>query len=146
MTVIYFREWPARQSDALQRALDRIEREFSASAEIADFKHRVRSIIHDGTGNPALRARYSIRLQELLGYSIDAACFTVDRWYRDHLAELKRWREVPYAPQPPRITYEILRELRLILRLIRRSKFRGEFQVILWLVLGREATRQHLND
>lgn len=142
MTVIYFKP---RHSPALQRALDSIEREFSAAAEIDDFKNHVRSLIHDGTGNPALRARYGIRLQDLLGYTIDAACFTVDRWYREHLEELKRWRDVPYAPQPPRLTLEILRELRLILRLIRQSKFRDDFQVILWLVLGREATRRHLN-
>jgi hypothetical protein len=115
------------------------EREVGTAGEIASFKNRVCSITRLGTGDPALRARYGARLELLRGYNIDTACRLVDAWYRDEQALRRKFLQIPYVPQPSRLSLEVLRELRLILRCLRRYYPSWVLAPLLQLVLGRDA-------
>ena len=112
-------------------ALASIDAAFNNAAIANGFKLRVERTIRLGTGHPAVRARYGARAALLRGKPIDAAIVTVDRWLSDEMIAcgLGAALGVSY-----RLPVEVLSEMRLILRLIRRSLLRDHFAEIVALV------------
>src|SRR5580704_18782468 len=101
---------------ALDVALTEIGAAFDQSAVINGFKIRVERLIRRGPRHPALRARFGARAAMLRGRSLDAAIATVERWWRD---ERKAFQMASALGGGSRLSLEVLRELRLVLRVMR---------------------------
>ncbi len=112
---------------ALDVALAEIGAAFDETAAINGFKIRVERLIRRGPQHPALRARYGARAALLCGRNLDAAIAAVERWWRD---ERKAFQIASALGGGTRLSLEVLSELRLILRLMRRKRMRAEFGVI----------------
>ena len=106
----------AKGHSALDAALTEIGAAFDQAAVINDFKIRIERLIRRGPRHPALRARFGARAAILRGRSLDAAIATVERWWRD---ERKAFQIASALGGGSRLSLEISRELRLILRLMR---------------------------
>ena len=63
----------------------------------------------------------------LAGRSLDAAIVIVERWWRD---ERKAFQIASAFGRATRLSLEILRELRLILRLMRFKRMEAEYEAI----------------
>ena len=109
---------------ALDVALAEIGAAFDQSAAINDFKIRVERLTRRGPRHPALRARFGARAARLHGRDLDAAITTVERWWRD---ERKAFQIASALGGGTRLSLEVLRELRLILRLIRFKRMEAEY-------------------
>jgi hypothetical protein len=114
-----------RDKAALDLACAMIVKAFDTSAEIAMFKRRVADFIQLGTGHYAVRARYGRRAKMLRGYSLPGAIYITEQWYRQEQRDC-RWAHL-YGIPHTRLSLQVLRELRLILRYLRRSKDRNHF-------------------
>jgi hypothetical protein len=109
---------------ALDVALTEIGAAFDQAAVINDFKIRVERLIRRGLHHPALRARFGARAARLHGRDLDAATATVERWWRD---EQKAFQIASALGGGTRLSLEVLRELRLILRLMRFRRMEAEY-------------------
>lgn len=109
---------------ALDVALTEIGAAFDQSAVINDFKIRVERLIRRGPRHPALRARFGARAARLHGRSLDAAIITVERWWRD---ERKAFQIASALGGGSRLSLEVLRELRLVLRLMRFKRMEAAY-------------------
>jgi hypothetical protein len=109
---------------ALDVALTEIGAAFDQSAVINDFKIRVERLIRRGPRHPALRARFGARAARLHGRSLDAAIVTVERWWRD---ERKAFQIASALGGGSRLSLEVLRELRLVLRLMRFKRMEAAY-------------------
>jgi len=96
-----------------------IEAAFDESAGINSFKRRVEYAIKRGTGHPANRARYGGRLRALQDMNLADAIAAVEGWYRREEKHINDSLLIRYAPQPSTLSLEVLRELRLMLRMLR---------------------------
>ena len=103
----------------------KIEAAFGEAAAINDFKIRVERLIRLGPHHPAARARFGVRVAMLSGRDLDAATALVERWWRD---ERKAFQIASAFGSAPRLSLEILRELRLILRLARFKRREAEYR------------------
>jgi len=110
---------------AMAAALAQIEAAFGEAAAINDFKIRVERLIRLGPHRPAARARFGVRVAMLSGRDLDAATALVERWWRD---ERKAFQIASAFGSAPRLSLEILRELRLILRLARFKRREAEYR------------------
>lgn len=110
---------------ALDQALVEIGAAFDATAAIADFKIRVERRLQLGPTHPALRARFGARAALLAGRSLDASIVMVERWWRD---ERKAFQIASALGCASRLSFEVLRELRLILRVMRFRHMEAEFR------------------
>lgn len=126
----------AAGADAMRVALARIGAEFDESAKIARFKARVANFIRLGAGHPTVRARYGRRVALLRGQSIDAACQLVDRWLRE---ERRTFEIARVFGRGHPLALEVLTELRLLLRLCRRSEYSKYFSGIVQFTIGEAA-------
>jgi hypothetical protein len=136
---------------AMDAALAAISAGFDEAAAITSFQLRVLNYIRLGTGHPAVRARYGARVEMIrqrtaawtqanslaagpLGFSphpdttLTIAINLVEGWYRN---ERKAFQFASVFGCGNRLSLEVLRELRLILRLIRASEYRDHFPAIL---------------
>jgi hypothetical protein len=118
----------AKGQAALDVALTEIGAAFDQSAVINDFKIRVERLIRRGPRHPALRARFGARAAMLRGRSLDAAIATVERWWRD---ERKALQIASALGGGNRLSLEVLRELRLILRVMRFKRMAAEYFAVL---------------
>jgi len=118
---------------AMDAALANIDGAFNQAAVINGFKMRVEHFMVRGADHPAVRARYGRRATMLRGYTLDAAIILVDRWFRD---ERKAFQIASALGRGSRLSTDVLSELRLILRVIRASKRRADYPMILDTVLG----------
>jgi len=109
---------------AMDAALARIGAVFDGSAAIFDLKMRVERILCRGLQHPAVRARFAARAAMLSGLSLDAAIARVERWWRD---ERKAFQIASALGYGNRLALEALRELRLILRLLRYRRLHAAF-------------------
>ncbi|HXW42652.1 MAG TPA: hypothetical protein VEK75_15700 [Xanthobacteraceae bacterium] len=109
---------------AMAVALAQIDAAFDEAAAINAFKLRVERLIRLGPQHPAVRARFGGRADLSFGRSLDAAIAAVERWWRD---ERKAFAIARALGCGSRLSLEILRELRLILRLARRKRMQAEF-------------------
>jgi hypothetical protein len=117
----------AQGSSALDAALAQIGAAFNEAAAINGFKLRVERLLRLGSEHPALRARYGARAAMLMGRNLDAAIGAIERRWRD---ERKAFQIACALGRGSRLSLEVLRELRLILRLMRRRHMHAEFKTI----------------
>jgi hypothetical protein len=106
-------------------ALAQIGAAFDDAAVINSFKIRVERLLHLAPHHPALRARFGARAALLSGRSLDHAVATVERWWRD---ERKAFQIASALGCGTALTLEVLRELRLILRLLRSKHMEAEYR------------------
>jgi hypothetical protein len=106
----------AKGQSALDVALTEIGAAFDQAAVINGFKIRVERLIRRGPRHPALRARFGARAARLHGRDLDTAIATVERWWRD---ERKAFQIASVLGGGSRLSLEVLRDMRLVLRLMR---------------------------
>jgi hypothetical protein len=126
----------ANGGSAMDAALAAIGAEFDGTAEINSFKSRVAHYIALGTGHSAVQARYRGQVNLLRSYSLNAAILMVEHRYRRERAAFQIFSALGYSTRLP---VEVLRELRLMLRLLRRSEFRAHFPAIVKFMLSGDA-------
>jgi hypothetical protein len=114
----------AVHGSALDVALAEIGAAFDDAAVINGFKIRVERLLSLRPDHPALRARFGARAAMLSGRSLDAAVATVERWWHD---ERKAFAIASALGGGTRLSLEVLRELRLILRLMRFKRMAADF-------------------
>jgi hypothetical protein len=114
-------------ASALDVALAKIDAAFGRAAAVNNFKIRVELLLQADIHHPALRARFAARAAMLSGRSLDAAVATVDRWWRD---ERKAFQIASALGGGTRLSLDVLRELRLILRLMRFKRMEAEYSAI----------------
>jgi hypothetical protein len=117
---------PAKAS-AMDRALAQIEAAFGEAAAVNDFKLRVERLFRLGPRHPAVRARFRARAQMLSGCNLMVATMRAERWWREERRTFQIGSALGYGN---RLSLEILRELRLILRLLRRKDTQAEYGAI----------------
>ena len=112
----------AAGGSAMQAASAHFSGSFSSSGLIQDFKSRIAKIIQHGPNHPWVKWRYRKVTEECCNNNLDLrlTILLIELTYRND----KKARECHIAAwghtSRPRITAEILAELRLILRLMRR--------------------------
>ena len=112
---------------AMAVALAHIGAAFDEAAVIHGFKLRVERIIALPPDHAAVRARYGARAAMLAGSNLDEAMVRVERWWRN---ERKAFQIASVFGCGTRLSLEVLSELRLILRLMRRKQMHAEFDAI----------------
>jgi hypothetical protein len=112
---------------AIDTAVAAIHAAFSRAAEIDAFKLRVERWLCLGPQHPAVRARFRARAAALSQWQLDAAIGDVEHWWRE---ERKTFALASALGYGSRLPLETLRELRLILRLIRFKRMAAEFEAI----------------
>jgi hypothetical protein len=117
----------ARGASALDIAFAKIDAAFDHSAAINGFKIRVELLLQTDRYYPALRARFGARAGMLAARSLDASVQAVERWWRD---EQKAFAIASALGGGTRLSLDVLRELRLILRLMRFRRMEAEFHAI----------------
>ena len=109
-------------------ALAQIATAFDAAAAVNAFKLRVERHLRRSPDDAAVRARFGARADMLAGRSLDAATAAAERWWRD---ERKAFQIASALGCGNRLSLEVLRELRLMLRLLRRKRMEAEFDAAL---------------
>ena len=117
----------ARGGSALDIAFAKIDAAFDHSAAINGFKIRVEFLLQTDRHHPALRARFGARARMLAGRSLDASVLAVECWWRD---EQKAFAIASALGGGTRLSLDVLRELRLILRLMRFRRMEAEFHAV----------------
>ena len=118
-------------------ALAQIGAAFDDAARINAFKLRVAHWLRLGPNHPAARARFGTRAEVLRGRGLEAAIVLAERWWRD---ERKAFAIASALGRGNALSLEVLRELRLILRLLRWKRMHAEFDSLL-AALGDEPIR-----
>jgi hypothetical protein len=113
---------------AMAAALAQIGAAFDEAAIVNSFKIRVERLIRLGPHHPAVYARFSARVDMLSGRNLDAAIALVERWWRD---ERKAFQIASAFGCANRLSLEVLRELRLMMRLMRFRRMEQEYEVAL---------------
>lgn len=108
-------------------ALAEIGTAFDQAAAVNSFKLRVERLVRLGVRHPAVRARFAARAALLAGGDLGGAIVTADRWWRE---ERKALAVASLFGHGSRLSLETLRELRLILRLLRFTRRQAEFPAI----------------
>lgn len=106
-------------------ALAQIGAAFGEAAAVNGFKIRIEEFMRRGPHHTAVRARFGARAQMLLGRNLDAANIMAERWWRE---ERKAFQIASALGCATRLSLEVLSELRLILRLMRRKGMEAEYQ------------------
>ena len=115
----------ANGASALDVALAKIDAAFGNAAVIAGFKIRVELLLQPDIHHPALRARFGARAQSCSrATNFDAAVAAVERWWR---TETKAFAIACALGRGNRLSLDVLRDLRLILRLARFKRMDKEF-------------------
>lgn len=100
---------------------------FDEAAIVNARKLRVERLVRLGRQHPAVRPRFSARAELLAGRSLEAAIAAVERWWRD---ERRAFAIASAFGRGSRLSLDILSELRLVLRLMRRKRMQAEFVTI----------------
>jgi hypothetical protein len=111
----------------MDAAVAQIAAAFAATAAINDFKLRVERCLCLGPQHPAVRARFRTRIAALPDCTLAGAIREVERWWRE---ERKAFALASALGYGSRLPLETLRELRLILRLMRRKRMAAQFGAI----------------
>ncbi len=110
-------------------ALAQIGAAFDEAAVINSFKMGIEELIRLGPRSHAVpRARFGARGALLHGRSLDDAMILVERWWR---SERKAFQIASALGCSSRLSLEVLRELRLILRLMRFKRMHAQLGAIL---------------
>jgi hypothetical protein len=113
---------------AMAAGLAQIGVAFDEAAIVNGFKIRVERFIRLGPDHPAVRARFGARAERLFGRDLAAAIVIVERRWRD---ERKAFQLAGALGCATRLSLEVLRELRLILRLMRFKRMEAEYEIVL---------------
>jgi hypothetical protein len=116
-------------------ALSQIGAAFDEAAAVNGFKLRIERLIRLGPQHAAVRARFGGRAEMLSGQTLDGSIVRAERWWRD---ERKTFQVASALGYGNRLSLEVLRELRLVLRLLRFKGMQAEFGAIV-AALGDEA-------
>ena len=108
-------------------ALARIGAAFDEASIINMFKLRVERWLRLGPSHPAVRARFGARASALASCSLGAAIVRVERWWRE---ERSAFAVASAFGRGSRLSLDVLSELRLILRLLRRKRLHRDFFAI----------------
>jgi hypothetical protein len=119
----------------MDAAVAEIHAAFGRAAEIRDFKRQVARWLRLGPQHPAARARFGARAAALPHWQLAAAIREVEFWWRE---ERKTFALASALGYGSRLSVETLRELRLILRLLRRKRLAAEFGAIAAAVCEQE--------
>jgi hypothetical protein len=117
----------ANGASAMEAALVHIATAFDEAAAISSYKRRVERLIRLGPAHMLVRARFSARAALLSGRDLDRAMALVERWYRD---ERTAFAIASALGRANRLSWEVLRELRLMLRLLRFKRMHADFGAI----------------
>jgi hypothetical protein len=117
----------AEQASAMAVALAHIGAAFDEAAAINGFKLRIGRIIALGPEDAAVRERFGARAAMLADLTLDEAITRGERWWRD---ERRAFQIASVFGRATRLSLEVLRELRIILRLIRRKQMHAEYEII----------------
>jgi hypothetical protein len=109
-------------------ALAQIGTAFGEAAVVSAFKMRVEHFIRLGPRHPAVRARFGARAAFLAGHDLGAAVDVAERWWRD---ERKAFQIASVFGCAPRLSLEVLRELRLILRWMRFKRMESQYSAVI---------------
>lgn len=118
----------AQGGSAMDAALAEIGAAFGQAAVANAFKLRVEETWRRGPQHPAVRARFSARAEILRGKDLDTAIVLAERWWR---AERKAFQIASVFGRGNSLSLDVLSESRLILRLMRWKRMRGQFSTIL---------------
>jgi hypothetical protein len=111
-------------SSGVDTALARIGAAFDRAAAINQFKLRIEQALRLGPQHPAVRARFRARAAAASDGTLDDAVAAIERWWRE---EKKAFPIASALGCGNRLALETLRELRLIVRLIRFKGMAGQF-------------------
>lgn len=114
-------------------ALAEIGAAFDEAAVVSGFKVRVERLIALGPHHASVRARFRVRAQMLQGRDLDAAIATTERWWRD---ERRAFQIASALGCGTRLSLEGLRELHLILRLMRWKRSQADYTAVLAALCG----------
>jgi len=117
----------AGATSAIAAALAQIGAAFDEAAAVNGCKLRVEHLIRLGPQHAAVRARFGPRAALLAGRSLDAAVAAAECWWRDGRKAFQIASALGYGN---RLSLEVLRELRLMLRLMRFKRMHAEFSAI----------------
>jgi len=109
-------------------ALAQIGAAFAEAAAVNDFKLRVERLIRRGPQHAAVRARFGARAVLFSGRSLDAAIALTERCWREERKACQLASALGYGNG---LSLEVLRELRLLLRLMRFRGMQAEFDAII---------------
>ncbi|HUZ32899.1 MAG TPA: hypothetical protein VMV19_12475 [Xanthobacteraceae bacterium] len=118
----------AQGMPAMAIALAEIETAFDDAAVVSSFKIRIERLLRLPPGHPTLRARYGARAMMLAGYDLNGATVAVERWWRK---ERKAFQIACALGGGTRLSLDVLGELRLVLRLMRRKRMQAEYDASL---------------
>ncbi len=113
---------------ALDCALAQIGAAFGEAARINAFKLRLEEWLRLGPRHPALRARFRARAETIRGRSLDAAIAQIERCWRN---ERNAFRIASAFGRGSRLSLDVLREMRLLLRLLRFKRMQAEFVTVM---------------
>jgi hypothetical protein len=123
----------AGHAAAMDRALAQIEAAFGEAAAVNDFKLRIERLLRLSPHHPALRARFGARAQMLRGCHLTTAVVRTERWWRE---ERRAFQIASALGHGNRLALEVLREARLVLRLMRFNRLDAEFSAIITALHG----------
>ena len=118
----------ADSRSAMDRAVAQIDAAFGEAAAINDFKLRVERLLRLGPQHPAVHARLHARARMLRGCTLATATAKVERWWHEERRAFQIASAFGYGN---RLSLEVLRELRLALRLMRFERMDTEFRTII---------------
>jgi hypothetical protein len=117
----------AENAAAMDVALAQIGAAFDEAAAVNDFKIRVERWLRLAPDHPAARARFGARAALLSGRSLNEAVAAVEQWWRE---ERKALQIAGALGRGNGLSVGVLRELRLILRIMRFKQMDAEFSAI----------------
>jgi HPt (histidine-containing phosphotransfer) domain-containing protein len=117
----------AAGASGMDAALARIGAAFDDAAAINQFKMRIEQALRLGPQHPAVRARFRARAAAAPDGTLDDAIAAIERWWREEKKAFPLASALGYGN---RLSLEVLRELRLILRLIRCKGMAGQFNAL----------------
>jgi hypothetical protein len=120
---------------ALDAALAEIGTAFDHAAAVNEFKLRVERWLSLGPHYGAVRARFGARAAMLCGCSLGTAVVTVERWWRNERRAFQLASALGYGS---RYSLDVLRELQLILRLMRIKRMDGDYDEIIAALCERQ--------
>jgi hypothetical protein len=126
----------AETGSALEACLAQVGAAFDQAAAVNSFKIRVERLLRLGPGHPALRARYGARAALLDGRDLDGAVAAVERWWREERKAAQLARALGYGNA---LALDVLRELRLILRLLRFKRMAADYRNAVAMLCDRPA-------
>jgi hypothetical protein len=121
---------------AMDRALAQIGVAFGEAAEVNDFKLRVERLFRLGPHHAAVRARLRSRAAMLGGRNLDVAVVIAERWWREERRVFQIASALGYGN---RLSLEVLRELRLAIRLMRFKQMHADYAAIAAALRGESA-------